>query len=412
MSLRRDILVLIAPLFLLLAGVNGALLYAWEKAEAANGLTGQAVAAAVTTAAFASGRDDLAAALADPRRSAALRAAAANIPGLVGLYVGRGEDPPVRIAGSGAAEAPGRYDPPAKPLTPPIDLKAAKPLAVAVVAAGRDGYVVAQIDAAPLAAEIESLRGLVFTLLAGGGVVGVALAWRVGGRIAREVARNADMVAAIRAGSGVEESEARRLSLRETSDLAHAVRLMKTGVDGRLARADRELAMRDRRRDEVSSVAAMHAASFGVLDAQVAGAAVSVRLRGSPSPGVFYALAERDGAAGLVLGECGGETPSERLANALAARAYFERRWLEDPEARREAGRRAFGLERLAWCGWTRQAPQPFAPTLLEQDAGGQASAYLERSGRLTAGAVADDLSILLEGDGALAVVKPLSAQG
>ena len=92
MTVRRAFLLLVAPLFLLLAGVNGALLFLWERAEAARELDNQALAAAVTVAAFASGADDLAATLRDPRRSAAFREAAARVEGLDGIYIADAED--------------------------------------------------------------------------------------------------------------------------------------------------------------------------------------------------------------------------------------------------------------------------------------------------------------------------------
>jgi hypothetical protein len=412
MTIRRTFLLLVAPLFLLLAGINGALLFVWERGEAARGLDGQAIAAAVTTAAFAAGSDDLARTLSDPRRDAALRAAAANIRGLDGLYVVTGDSGPVRIAGRADAANPGRLTPPTRPVALPITVSpAGRHLATALAPASGGRYVIAQIDAEPLFAQVAGLVRLVTALMAAAAVVGFGLAWWVASRIARELARNATMIAAIRADADAAAEDETDLTIRETRDLAHAVRLMKTGVDGRLARGGRELAMRDRRRDEAASVADFHETAFPPLAVEAAGAAVAVRMLGDAPAGSFYALSQAGGRGGLVLGECEGVTPAEALAQALAARRFFERRLLDGPAAERVAqGQAAFGLKRVAWVDWGAAAPAT-SLTLLDGDNGEKAQAYARRSGGLAASAVADDLAALLAANGVAAVLKPVSAE-
>ena len=409
MTIRRTFLVLVAPLFLLLAGINGALLFVWERSEAAKGLDDQAIAAAVTTAAFASGPDDLAQTLSDPRRDAALRAAAANIRGLDGLYVVTGDRAPVRIAGRADATNPGRLTPPTKPTTLPIMANpAGRHLATAVAPASGGRYVIAQIDAEPLYAQVAGLVRLVAALMAAAAVVGFGLAWWVASRIAGELARTDAMIAAIRADGAVGDADEAGLSIRETRDLAHAVRLMKTGVDGRLARGGRELAMRDRARDEAASVAAFRETAFPPLATEAAGAAVAVRMLGEAPAGSFYALSQAGGRGGLLIGECDGATPAEALAQALAARRFFERRLLDGPAAERVAqGQAAFGLKRVAWVDWGRKAPAT-SLALLDGDKGEKAQAYARRSGDLPVGAVADDLAALLAANGVAAVLKPV----
>ena len=118
MTIRRTFLLLLAPLFLLLAGVNGALLFVWEQAEARRGLENQAIAAAVTTAAFVAGGHDLAQALADPQRAAAIRTAASKVTGLRGLYLLDADGRAVRLAGAGGD--PGRFAAPRAPVALPI----------------------------------------------------------------------------------------------------------------------------------------------------------------------------------------------------------------------------------------------------------------------------------------------------
>ncbi|WP_293905424.1 hypothetical protein [Phenylobacterium sp.] len=411
MTIRRTFLLLVMPLFLLLAGVNGALLFLLERGEAARGIETQAISAAVTTAAFASGADDLAATLADPRRAAALKAAAANIPGLAGLYVVGTDGVPVRIAGRGAGAGPGRFAAPARPLALPIRADAPRPrLATALAAAGGGRFVIAQIDAEPLFAEVAALGRLIAGLVAAAALLGFGLAWTVASRIARELARNSAMVEAIRAGAAPADLDA--LSIRETRDLANAVRLMKTGVTGRLARSRRELALRDRQRDEAAGVAAVHETAFPPLVTQAAGVALAARRLGEAGAGCFYALATDGDRAGLVLGECRGATPVEALAKALAARRFFERRLLDGAAADRvEQGRKAFDLGRVEWTQWIAGAGAATSLALLDGDNAARAAAYAARGGDLPAQAVADDLEALLVADGMVAVLKPGSAE-
>ncbi|WP_293676377.1 hypothetical protein [uncultured Phenylobacterium sp.] len=415
MSLRQTFLLLVAPLFLLLAGINGALLYFWERAEAAQGLEDQAVAAAVTTAAFASGYDDLAKILADPRRDAAFVAAGTNVAGLVGLYVVAGEGPPVRIAGRGGAVGPPRLPHPVRPTALPITTDAAgRHLATAVAPASGGRYVIAQIDAEPLYAQVAGLERLIAGLVAAAAIVGFGLAWMVAGRIRGELGRNRAAIDAIQANGRLEgavaESDA-AFGIRETRDLAHAVRLMRTGVDGRLARGARELAMRDRRRDEAVAVAAFRETAFPPLATQAGGADLAVRMLGTAPAGTFYALASAGGRAGLVLGECAGATPAEALARALAARRFFERALLDGVAGARVAqGQAAFALSRVAWTDWAGEPPVTNL-ALLDGDNDGKAAAYVAQATGLSAAAIADDLAALLAANGVLAVLKAASAQ-
>ncbi|MBX3485388.1 hypothetical protein, partial [Phenylobacterium sp.] len=252
MTVRRTFLLLVVPLFLALAAVNGALLYLWEKAEARRGLEGQAVAAAVTTAAFAAGSDDLAMTLADPRRAAALAQAAASIEGLEGLYVVAADGTETPIAGRAPAATKHRIGMPAAATVLPVTMAAdGRHIATAVAPAGRGRYVIAEIDAGPLYDRLAALRRIIVGVVAGAGAVGLVLALWVAGRIGRELAVNSALIASEDAAG-----QAAGLSIRETRDLANAVRLMRTSVSGRLSRSARELALNDRRRNEAGAVAA------------------------------------------------------------------------------------------------------------------------------------------------------------
>lgn len=408
MTVRRAFLLLVAPLFLLLAGVNGALLFLWERAEAARQLDNQALAAAVTVAAFASGADDLAATLRDPRRDAAFREAAARVEGLDGLYIAAAGGASEQIAGRRHGQGPGDYSAPARPTALPIRADASgRRLATALAPMGQGRFVIAQIDAGKLDAQVATLRAIVAGLLVAAGVLGFGLAWVIAGRIARELAANNAMIAAIRDDRVVPPVGA--LAIRETRDLANAVRLMKTSVDSRLARGDRELALSDRRRDEAGAAAAFHGTALPPLAAETAGVSVAVRMLGRIAPGSFYALCEAGGRAGLVLGTCEGASPTDALALGLAARAFLERHLLAgDPTARVEQARQAFSVVRLAWTEWSAaRPPQVLTLALLAEGLGERAEAYARRGAGLSSEAVADDLATLLDADGVLAVLKP-----
>lgn len=409
MSIRRTFLLLVAPLFLLLAGVNGALLYLWERAEAERGLANQAIAAAVTTAAFADASDDLAQALSEPVRAAGFREAAHRVQGLQGLYIVTPDGRTVQIAGRPSPYWPGRFDPPRAPLAAPIRADPSGfhvATGLAPIAGG--GFVIAQIDAEPLFAQVRGLQRLVAGVVAAAGLVGLVLALLIARVIVRELARNSATIAAIRADAPADDTQG--FAIRETRDLALAVRLMRTSVAGRLARARHELARRDRERDEARAAAAHRDAAFPPLATDAAGAAVAVRILGQAPAGAFYALSVDGDRAALAVGECDGESPSEALAAALAAARFLEARLAAQGAAAIQQAA-AFGLARVAWRAWTRAQPAEGALALLDGDKAQRAEAYAARSSSLTPSAVIDDLATLLRPDGVAAVIQPVSAE-
>lgn len=412
MSIRRTFLLLIAPLFLLLAGVNGALLYWWERAEAERGLASQAIAAAVTTAAFADASEDLAGALADPGRAAALRDAVHRVEGLKGLYLVTPDGATRRLAGQPSTFWPGVFEAPRAPVSAPIHSDASglrRATGLAPVRGG--GFVIAQIDAEPLFAQVAGLQRLVLGLVVAAGLLGLVMALVISRIIVGELARNNATIAAIRADAPAEDADG--FAIRETRDLALAVRLMRTSVAGRLARGRRELARRDRARDEAVSVAAYRETALPPLVADAAGAAVAARMLGDAPPGTFHVLCVGGERAVLVLGICQGDSPSAALAQALAARGFLEQRLLEgSPADRIEQARSAFALERVAWLEWSASAP-PAAQglALLEGDAAERVQAYVARAAGVSPEAMIDDLALLLGAKGVLAVVSPTSGQ-
>jgi len=410
MSIRRTFLLLIAPLFLLLAGVNGALLYLWERAEAERGLANQAIAAAVTVAAFADASDDLAAALADPQRAAGLRDAGRRIAGLHGLYIITPDGETLQIAGRPSAYWPGRFDAPPAPLAAPIRSDpSGRHMATGLAPVKGGGYVIAQIDAEPLFAQVKGLQRLVIGLVAAAGLIGLVMALVISRVIVRELGRNSATIAAIRTDASAADDD--RFAIRETHDLAKAVGLMRTSVTGRLARSRRELARRDRARDETTSAVAWRETAFAPLETEAAGASVAARVLGDAPAGAFFALSIEGGRAAVAVGECEGESPSATLASALAARRYLEARLAAEGEGAIVRAAAAFAIARIAWCAWQVAAPTPCVAAILDDGKDEQAEAYVARSGALPPAAVIDDLAALLRPVGVLAVVKPLSGQ-
>lgn len=404
MTVRRVFLLLIVPLFLLLAGVNAALVYAWEQAETRRGLQRQAIAAAVTVAAFADREADFAAALQSSGRAANLRAAAEHVTGLVGLELVGPDGRSVAITGEGAA--PRRFSRPAAPAALPIAADGSGRRVATGLAPVSDGrFVVARIDAEPLLARQAELRRLLAGLVAGAGVLGFVLAWLVARSIAGEVVRAHALVAA----DGRAASDPQAFRVRETRDLAAAVRLMRASVAGRMARARHELVRRDRARDEAVAAAAWREEAMPSLSAAAAGVEVAARRLGTASAGTFWALCARDGRAALVLGACEGGTPGEALARALAAQRFCERHLLDGrPEDRLDEAARAFALGRLAWVDWSERAPpETGLLALLDGEAGEQAAAYRRRAEGLAPDAVIEDLAALLGANGVVAVLRP-----
>lgn len=405
MSIRRTFLLLVVPLFLLLAGVNAGLVYFWERAEAEQGLERQAIAAAVTVAAFAD-THELGLALADPVRAAGLKSAAGHVTGLTSLYLVEPDGRRSQLFGDPPPAGGVPLARPTRPTATPIEVDTHghhRVTGLAPAAGGR--FVVARIDAEPVFERMDHLVRLLAGLVVGAGLLGLVLALWIARRIVGELAGTSAMIEAIRTDAPAGDAEGFRI--RETRDLALAVRLMRTSVQGRMARGRHELARRDRDRDEAASAAAHHETAFPPLTEEAAGAAVAIRRLGRLSPGAFYAVAVDGDRAGLVLGECGGETPATALAQALAAQRFLEAHLLDgEVEDRLAEAREAFGAGRLAWTTWSATAaPAAMAVALLDDANARRAEAYVRRAQGVSAADMADDLAALLTGKGLVAVI-------
>lgn len=408
MTVQRGFLLLVVPLFLLLAGVNGALLYRWEQAEAERGLEKQALAAAVTLAAFADDPDDFVRRIGEPHRAEALRRAIAKAPDLTGLFLVRSDGRSVRIAGTYPLENLGPLRRPGNAMAMPrSERSTAGAVTSALAPAGRDAFVVALVDAEPLMARSSTLRRVLVGLLLAAGALGVLLASLTARRIARELSRTSTTIKALETGAPLDAVQGFRL--RETRDLALAVRLMQTSVAARLARGGYDLARRDRLRTDDRAAKIHRNSAFPPVVATIAGAAIAVRTLGQAPAGCFHAACTTAEHGGLVVGECAADAPSEAVALALAASRFLTDHMLDgDPEARLREACAAFGIERFDWVVWPAEAPppEPRAVTLLEGVKARQAREYVGRATALDPEAALEEIEALFPVDGVIGVVR------
>jgi hypothetical protein len=413
MSIRSILLALVAPLFLLLAAVNGGLLYVWERAEAQKGLESQAIAAAVSAAAFLEAPGAAERLLADPVRMAGLRAAVDSAEGLEGLWILPADGTPLRLAGVARDPGVGIEDSGAAPQATGVRRDAdGRRHVLGRAPLGDGGAVVARIDAEPLSTRLLELQRLTAALVVGAGLLGLILALWVAGAINRELRWNSAQIAA------VDENALDRppdFQIRETRDLGAAVRLMRASVAGRMARSRRELSRRDRARNVTGSIQALRPELLPDVSAEAAGAIVAARLSGQADAGRFVALAGSGDRGAVVLAEAGGDSPEARLAVALAARRFLETRLLEGTPAERiEEARVLFGLERIAWRAWSSDEPLTGLEVIVlaDPEATARARAYVATAQGLKPEEVVADLEVLLSLDGAIAVLAPSASGG
>lgn len=353
MTIRSTIIVLTAPLFLMLALVNGALLHVQERTELARALDTQALAAAITTAEFLTAPGNAERLLADPVRRRGLDAAAARIAGLDGLYLVRANAPALALVPARRPLAVGTGDAPSRPIVLPMARTATGTRQVVALApAGPEAFVAAAIDAEPLFAQIARIRHVVLLIALLGGVIAAWLAWLVARRIGRELDANARALSAIDRGAAMPDDH--DLGIREARDLASAVRLMDASARAADLR-DRRLALRrDQVRTPQAALAGWRDDRLAAHEGELAGRTIAVHLLGDAPPGSFFALAGNGDRGMLVLGRCDADTPAQALANALATQRFLEARLPETPLAECLAiARRAFALAEERTLGWT-----------------------------------------------------------
>lgn len=334
MSVRIILILLALPLFLLLATVNGMLLYREESRDMEEGLRGGAIAAAVTVAEFARETPDPFTSLVQPHRLAALRASTGNIPGLKALYLIEAGRPPLSLLDR-PIESPRIVAPPDRPrIVGAWHDKAGRPLISAIAPAGRGAMVVADIDAEPLARMTFHLKRLSIALVAGSATLAILLGLVIGRRVSREFQRTRAIIAARDGGSSHRDA----LSIREVRDLADAIELIDTSVTDELARlVGKKLIAPD------SGIAALRARLFPDIAERHAGVTLSVRTLPGAAPGSFHVHQRCEAGFRVALGEVGGD-PAQALASAVALRDFVAAGPVEQFEQRLTLASRAFGV--------------------------------------------------------------------
>lgn len=407
MTIRATITLLTLPLFLLLAVVNGALLYLQEKAEIEQALNDQARAAVVTTAEFAAAIDDPFAVLAQPARVRALAAAVDGLPKIGALY----------LVGTGASRRELALIPPShaldlrgytRPAAAEVRAMTGEPgqrHIVALAPAGPGAFAAVRIDAEPLMARLEAKLHRALAIVVAAGVIAVLLAGFVARRIAGDLRIS---TAAIAAGDGADRAP--KLTIREAQDLADAIRLMQASNDAAERRDRLVLAHNDRARTPASAFAAWRRDAFADIDATVAGRGVALRLTAQAPLGTFFALWESEGRAMAIVGHCAAAAPGDALADALAARRFIEDRLFADsPEECLALATRAYGIAALRRVAWQADDSRPLADPLAfltDEAAAAALSAYAARNPDATPAELLDGVIALARPEGAFAAVE------
>lgn len=390
MSVRAIIILLALPLFLLLAGVNGLLLYHQETRGVEAGLRGEALSAAVTVAQFARQADDPFAELGEKGRLAALRGATARIPGLKALYLTRPGGPLLDLAGKPAIVRPGLTIPPRAKVVKDWTDAEGDPLVTALAPAGHGAMVVADIDAEPLARRTFHLKRLALALIGGSAGLAVLLGLIVARRVSREFAHTRAIIAARGKGAGDAA-----LGIREVRDLADAVGLLDKSVRTEFERIVAQPAGGLRH-----GIAAARAGHFPDLTAANDGVEVAIRTVALAPPGSFALAQPCPGGWNVAIGEADGEA-AEALAAAVAARDHVAEGPPDGFADRAALAADGFGIS------WRTLHPCATEGVFVLAPAhAAAAEAYAARSPGLSAADLADDLAILFAEAGIVLVVR------
>ncbi|MEM9618043.1 MAG: hypothetical protein AAF936_08795 [Pseudomonadota bacterium] len=409
MKTRLIIILFSVPLFIALALMNGALLYFQEQSESVSALKEQALSAAITAAEFTASTDAAERIFNDSSRLSSISAAAFHIKDLDGFYFIRGDD---GVATLSPPSSPWPLDGLSRPSEPTVmsitASAAAHPYIVALAPAGPSSFIAVRLDAAPMAARLAARRDHILLISAIAGIIGALLAWHVAHRIVGDLHQNRAAIAALE--SGKVASANRDFRIRETSDLADAVRLMDASQQAAAKRLELETRRQDREHSHDKSAAKYSQSVFEPSSQRAAGADIAARLTKDAPAGCFFVVCENEDRAVIVLGECIAETPADALALALAARRYMETHLLDGAIGDRlKLAKAAFGIKALEYAEWrANDPPAPGVRLLALTDADTHRSA--ERYSAITPNAspkeVLDDVEALLRPTGVFAAIK------
>ena len=402
MTIRTIIMALTIPLFLLMAAINGAVLYFQEQSELTRALTDQTLAAAVVTGEFAKEMDDPAQALGTIQRRQAIAAAAAQVDGLQALdlieqsgavarLVDGPEEPAPAIAWNGGDAVQSVI----------LDDSGDAPFFLAVVPAGPGRAAVARVDAAPLLANRMRIAQIVALIVLAVGVIAAILSWYVANRVVRELEWNGRYL------TTGEQSEAARFTIRETKDLSDAAGLMRASHETAEARLRRDAERRNKGRSAESAAASLHASLFPDVETVAGAARIAVRVCGSVSPGAFHAVVESEDDAHVVIGLCAGARPETQLANAVAARRFIEERWSEmGVDACLALATEAFAIAQIAHLSLEAETQLGLA-SLAADSVQNDAHAILASGQDMSPNDLLKAIAALLEPNGIFAAIAP-----
>ncbi|WP_339822237.1 hypothetical protein [uncultured Parasphingorhabdus sp.] len=365
MKIRSIIILLTVPLFLVMASVNGALLYFQQKAEMSRALGEQALAAAVVTAEFVAAMDAPQQELAKPLRRQAMDAASRQIVGLQAIYLVDADGAAMSLTTDSIDWTPQSYAPVTEGRIVRTGAGTDRSRFVAAFApAGNRRFVAARLDAEPMFAQIEEIKRAILFIVLVSCIFSAGLSWFVARRIERELRINGQSLAAIAAGETVSNEDG--LRIRETRDLADAVRLMGASQVATEMRDRRVIARNDRKRNLGEAVLRSRALLFKPFEREGAGTRIAMRICGDAQPGAFFALAASDDEASAVIGCCVAEDPFSALAQAAAARRFIEDNWIDmGAEKCLAIAREAYRIEELASIAWRSDEPLPQDTRLL-----------------------------------------------
>lgn len=413
MKTRLIILTFSVPLFMALAGLNGALLYFQEKSEFESALTEQALSAAITVAEFTKSMKDPESAFADSSRIRSIQSAASHMDNLDGFYLvdsGGANTALSPAASSWALDELAQPDGPIAELT--MDGASANPYIIARAPVTDTSFAAVRLDAAPMVARLAERRQHIVLIVCIAGVIGAMLAWYVAARIVRDLDKNKTALAALEAGETSINDDT--FSIREARELADAFRLMNASRQAAAKRLKLATAREDRERSPDSSLAAYRQAEFSPLSQKAANADVAVRLIGHAPAGCFFTLCATDDEAIVVIGECAAGAAADALSLAVAARRFLNKRLLKgDDEKWLNLARKAFNIKTLECKAWrTDEAPDPGVQLLALSDpeTSRRAVRFSKADPDATAANVLDGVEALLKPTGVFAAVRRTGA--
>lgn len=410
MTIRSTIALLVVPLFIGLALVNGALLYVQTRAETAAALNDQAKSAAVTVAEFVREMEKPAQELTEPVRAKALHRAMRKIVDLENLDLVEADGTVVPIKLGRTA-----WKPPTHNATGTIQvyLSGAKQgshqSVIALAPAGAGRTIAARFSAetthhhmARLVRNIVVIA-LVFAALAS------ALTLLVSRRITREVAINRRRFE----GESLADEPvfADDLQIREARDLADAVRLFLAGQSAAAKRQNNALAQIECGNDLGAAIRETQARLFAPIAFKHGTRAIAMRLCGDVCAGSFFACATSENGGTMVVGRCRQDNDLKSLAAALDVRRLIEqcRKSSDVDRVLAQLGMlyRFDSLERADWQPDTSGVSQLLV--VAEPVSSGRIGAWCQASSALAPEMVLANLDIMLRPDAivALAAIEP-----